>query len=72
MEVQGYLSLGLVFMAPKAADRQLLAESFGLPLFIFILTLLHSGQGTVLERIAARIEEVDRPAQPVHSLRTRA
>jgi len=74
LEAQGYLARGLLFMAPKAADRRLLAESFGLPLVIFILALLRSGQGTVLERIAARIEEVDRPAPgpPVHSLRTRA
>lgn len=72
IEAQGYLARGLTFLAPRGADRRLLAESFGLPLFTFILAMLRSGQGRVLERIAARIEAVDRPAPPVHSLSTRA
>jgi len=71
LEAQGYLARGLMFLAPKAADRQLLAKSFGLPLFIFILALLRSGQSSVLERMAARIENMDRPRRPVHSHRIR-
>lgn len=74
LEAQAYLSRGLLFLTPRAAERQLLAENFGLPLFIFILALLRSAQGSLLERIAARIEDMDRPAPapPVHFLSGRA
>jgi hypothetical protein len=74
VEAQAWLARGLLFLAPLAAERPLLVGNFGLPLFLFILALLRSGQGTVLERIAARIEELDRPipARPVHALRIHA
>jgi len=74
VEAQAWLSRGLLFLAPLSAERRLLADSFGLTLFTFILALLRSGQGMVLERIASRIEALDRPvpARPVHALRVHA
>jgi hypothetical protein len=74
IEAQAWLARGMLFLAPRSDERRLLAENFGLLLFLFILALLRSGQGTVLERIAARIEELDRPvpARPVHALRIHA
>jgi hypothetical protein len=73
IDAQAWLARGLLFLAPSAAERRLLTENFGLPLFLFILALLRSGQGTVLERIAARTEALDRsaPAPPVLSPSTR-
>jgi len=71
IEAQVHLTRGLVFLAPRIADRKLLAESLGMPLFTIVLALLRSGQRTVLELIAARIEDVDRPdlARPIHAFR---
>jgi len=71
IEAQVHLTRGLVFLAPRISDRKLLAESLGMPLFTIVLALLRSGQRTVLELIAARIEDVDRPdlARPIHAFR---
>ena len=73
-EAQHYLTIATIFLDDRMEKRGQLIQAIGPALFAFILALLRSGQNATLESIAARIEEVDRPApaRPVRTLHAAA
>ena len=75
-EAQHYLTLALKFLRDCAGqkERDGLTAIFGPSVFVFILAFLRSGQCGLFERVAAQIEEADRPvrASPAHAVRLHA
>jgi hypothetical protein len=75
-EAQYYLSVALKFLRGCAGqkERDGLTAIFGPSVFAFILAFLRSGQSALIERAAARVEEMDRPvrAGPAQAVRLHA
>jgi hypothetical protein len=71
-EAQRYIVRAINFLDAEMGFRGQLVECLGPSLFVLILALVCSGQNAALESIAARIDDVDRPAPagPVHAFRT--